>query len=129
MNLGPGRRLVQLPAAVRTGVLAGLRIDFWATMVTFIEISALVAAVELIVIFKQRAPGMSLNRMPLFVWAILVMAFMIVFAMPPLIVASVFLALDRTVGTHFFNPRPPVATRCSGSTCSGSSDTRRSTSS
>jgi cytochrome c oxidase subunit I+III len=59
--------------------------DFWATMITFIEVSALVAAVELIVtIFKQRAPGMSLNRMPLFVWAILVMAFMIVFAMPPL---------------------------------------------
>jgi cytochrome c oxidase subunit I+III len=58
-------------------------------MITFIEVAALVAAVELIVtIFKQRAPGMSLNRMPLFVWAILVMAFMIVFAMPPLMVAA-----------------------------------------
>jgi len=82
-----------------------MRIDFWATMITFIEISALVAAVELIItIFKQRAPGMSLNRMPLFVWAILVTAFMIMFAMPPLMVTSVMLALDRTVGTHFFNP-------------------------
>jgi cytochrome c oxidase subunit 1 len=80
-----------------------MRIDFWATMITFIEVSALVAAVELIVtIFKLRAPGMSLNRMPLFVWAILVMAFMIAFAMPPLMVGSVMLALDRTVGTHFF---------------------------
>jgi cytochrome c oxidase subunit I+III len=56
-------------------------------------------------IFKQRAPGMSLNRMPLFVWAMLVMALMIIFAMPPLMVASVFLALDRTIGTHFFNPQ------------------------
>ncbi len=83
----------------------GLRVDFWATMVTFIEVSALVAAVEMIVtIFKQRAPGMTLNRMPLFVWAILVMSFMIVFAMPPLMIGSVMLALDRTAGTLFFSP-------------------------
>ncbi len=80
-----------------------LGMDIWTTMITFIELSALAAAVELIVtIFKQRAPGMSLNRMPLFVWAILVMSFMIVFAMPPLIVASVLLLLDRTFATQFF---------------------------
>ena len=70
-----------------------------------IELSALTAAVELIVtIFRQRAPGMSLDRMPLFVWAILVMSFMIVFAMPPLIAASLMLALDRKLGTQFFVP-------------------------
>ncbi|MCW5978494.1 MAG: cytochrome c oxidase subunit I [Bryobacteraceae bacterium] len=80
-----------------------LRADFYATLIAFIEVAALVAAVELVVtIFKQRAPGMSLNRMPLFVWAILVTAFMIVFAMPAVMVASMMLALDRTVGTHFF---------------------------
>jgi cytochrome c oxidase subunit I+III len=83
----------------------GLGIDFYATMITFLEVAALVAAVELIItIFFMRAPGMSVNRIPLFVWAILIMAFMIVFAMPPLMVASVELALDRTIGTHFFNP-------------------------
>jgi cytochrome c oxidase subunit I+III len=72
-------------------------------MITFLEVAALVAAVELIItIFLQRAPGMSLNRIPLFVWAELVMSFMIVFAMPTLMVASVELALDRTIGTHFF---------------------------
>jgi cytochrome c oxidase subunit I+III len=82
----------------------GKRVDMWAMIITFIEVSALVAAVELIVtILKLRAPGMSLNRMPLFVWAILVMSFMIIFAMPPLVAGSVLLALDRTVGTHFFN--------------------------
>ena len=81
----------------------GVRMDIWATMITFIEISALVAAVELIVtIFTLRAPGMSLHRMPLFVWAILVTAFMIIFAMPPVMVASLMLALDRTVATNFF---------------------------
>jgi cytochrome c oxidase subunit I+III len=83
----------------------GIRIDFWATMITFIEVAALVAAVELIVtIFKQRAVGMTLNRVPLFVWAVLVMSFMILFAMPPLMIGSVMLALDRTVGAQFFVP-------------------------
>ena len=83
----------------------GIGIDFYATLLTFLELAALVAAVELIVtILKFRAPGMSLNRMPLFVWAILVMALMIVFAMPALITASSQLALDRTLGTQFFNP-------------------------
>lgn len=83
----------------------GIGIDFYVTMITFLEIAALVAAVELIVtIFTMRAPGMSINRMPVFVWSILVMAFMIVFAMPPVMVATVELTLDRTVGAHFFNP-------------------------
>jgi cytochrome c oxidase subunit I+III len=83
----------------------GSGIDFYATMITFLEIAALVAAVEIVLtIFLQKAPGMSLNRMPLFVWAQAVMSFMIIFAMPPLMVASVELALDRTIGTHFFRP-------------------------
>nr|MBA2671042.1 cytochrome c oxidase subunit I [Gemmatimonadota bacterium] len=82
----------------------GFGMDFWATALTFLEISALAAAVELVItILKQRAPGMSLNRMPLFVWSILVMSFMIIFAMPTLISATVMLALDRTLDTHFFN--------------------------
>jgi cytochrome c oxidase subunit I+III len=86
------------------GYSPGPNIDYWVTMITFLEVAALVAAVELIVtIFMQRAPGMSLNRMPLFVWSVLVMAFMIIFAMPPLVVASMMLGLDRIVGTHFFN--------------------------
>jgi cytochrome c oxidase subunit 1 len=81
----------------------GLGIGIWTTMITFIEVSALTAAVELIVtILKLRAPGMSLNRMPLFVWSALVMAFMILFAMPAVIVSSSLLILDRLVGTHFY---------------------------
>lgn len=83
----------------------GLGIDFYTTLITFIEVAALVAAVELIItILKMRAPGMTLNRMPLMVWAILVMAFMILFAMPTVMVATVELMLDRNIGTHFFNP-------------------------
>jgi cytochrome c oxidase subunit I+III len=84
----------------------GKRVDTWAQMVTFTEIAALIGAVELIVtIFKQRAPGMSLNRLPLYVWSMLVVAFMVIFAMPAVAVASTFLlAMDRLVGTQFFNP-------------------------
>ena len=83
----------------------GKRADVWAQMITFTEVSALAVAVEIIVtVFKQRAPGMSLDRMPLFVWAMLVTSFMIIFAMPAVMVASTMLILDRLVGTHFFNP-------------------------
>jgi cytochrome c oxidase subunit 1 len=82
----------------------GKRVDIWAQMITFSEISSLVTAVNLIVTtFKCRAPGMSLSRMPLFVWAMLVTSFMVVFAMPAVMLCSGMLALDRLVGTHFFN--------------------------
>jgi cytochrome c oxidase subunit 1 len=85
----------------------GKRSDVWAQTVTFTEIAALIAAVEIIVtVFKMRAPGMTMNRMPLFVWAMLVTAFMVLFAMTTVETASVYLAMDRMtgVGTHFFNP-------------------------
>ena len=83
----------------------GKRIDVWAQTVTFTEIAALVAAVEIIVtVFKQRAAGMSLNRLPLYVWAVLVTAFVVLFAMPSVALGSMMLAMDRLVGTHFFNP-------------------------
>ena len=83
----------------------GKRVDVWAQTVTFTEISALIAAVEIIATtLKQRAPGMTLNRIPLFVWSMLVTAFMVLFAMPSVMVASSFLIMDRLVGTHFYNP-------------------------
>jgi heme/copper-type cytochrome/quinol oxidase subunit 1 len=84
----------------------GKGVDVWAQMITFTEISAMCVAVELIVtILRMRAPGMSLNRMPLFCWSMLVQSFMILFAMPAVMVAStVFMLNDRTIGTHFINP-------------------------
>ena len=83
----------------------GKRADVYAQAITFTEIAALVGSVELIVtIFKNRAPGMTLNRMPLFVWAMLVQAFMVLFAMPWVATATQFLAMDRLLATHFFNP-------------------------
>ncbi|TPK76143.1 cytochrome c oxidase subunit I [Mesorhizobium sp. B2-4-17] len=83
----------------------GKRPDFWAQMVTYTEVSALAVAVEVIAtVFKQRAPGMTLDRMPIYVWSALVMAFIILFAMPAVMVSSTMLILDRLVGTQFFNP-------------------------
>src|SRR5437660_12743309 len=85
----------------------GHRVDVWADMITLTEISALVGAVQVITtVFKQRAPGMSLNRLPMFVWAQVVASFMVIFAMPSVMIASGFLAMDRLahVNTHFFNP-------------------------
>ena len=82
----------------------GKRVDVWAQTITFTEIAALSAAVILITtVFKQRAPGMSLNRIPLFVWAMLVTSFMIVFSMPWVATGSQMLAADRLIDTHFFN--------------------------
>ncbi|MFS2177254.1 cytochrome c oxidase subunit I [Rhizobium pisi] len=84
---------------------AGKRADIWAQMITFTEVSALAVAVEIVVtVFKQRAPGMSLDRIPLFVWSMLVTSFLIIMAMPAIMIASTALILDRLVGTHFFNP-------------------------
>ncbi|MFL6830142.1 MAG: cbb3-type cytochrome c oxidase subunit I, partial [Sphingomicrobium sp.] len=82
----------------------GKRADIWAQMITFTEVSALAAAVVLIAtILKCRAPGMTLARMPLYAWAMLVVAVMIVFSMPAVALASSMLISDRLVGTNFFN--------------------------
>ena len=83
----------------------GHRVDAWVQIINFTEISALIVAAGLIVtVFKQRAPGMSLNRIPLFVWAVLISMVMVIFAMPAVIFTAGSLNSDRTVGTHLFNP-------------------------
>ena len=82
----------------------GKRADVWAQMITFTEVAALAAAVVLsCTILKCRAPGMTLARMPLFAWAMLVVAVMIIFSMPSIALASSMLISDRLVGTNFFN--------------------------
>jgi cytochrome c oxidase subunit I+III len=83
----------------------GKRTDFWAQMITFTEVSGLCVAVQIIgTIMLCRAPGMTLARMPVFVWSQLVTALMVIFAMPSVMLASTFLITDRLIGTHFYNP-------------------------
>ena len=83
----------------------GKRSDFWNVLVNFTEAMGLMVAVDIAtVILKMRAPGMTLARMPIFVWASLVTAIMIIFAMPTVMLGANLVQLDRMVGTHFFNP-------------------------
>jgi cytochrome c oxidase subunit I len=83
----------------------GKRVDFWCQMITFTEVSAMCVAAEIIAtILKMRAPGMSLNRTPLYVWSLLIQSVMVICAMPAIMVASSFLLVDRTSGTNFVNP-------------------------
>ena len=82
----------------------GVNSDFWLIGITFVEISALSAAVELVVaILRTRCPGMTLSRMPIYAWYILVMAVMIVLGFPPLILGSILLELERAAGLPFFD--------------------------
>jgi cytochrome c oxidase subunit 1 len=65
----------------------------------------MVVAIEIITtVFKLRAPGMSLNRMPMMCWSSTTTSFSILFAMPAVMLASTMLIMDRLVGTHFYNP-------------------------
>jgi cytochrome c oxidase subunit I+III len=82
----------------------GNNIDFYGWGLIFNGISSTAASINFIVtIFKLRAPGMSLNRMPLFCFAFLAVSFSLLFALPSLSVATLFLELDRNLGFHFYD--------------------------
>ena len=79
-------------------------IDFWALSLQVLGVSSLMAAVNFTVtILNMRAPGLTLMRMPLFVWMTLVVQFLILLAFPPLTVGLIFLLFDRFLGTHFYD--------------------------
>ena len=83
----------------------GINADVWLLGITFVEISAVTAAIEIIVsILKMRAPGMSLDRMPIFGWYMLVTGGMMMVGFPPLILGSILLELERAFDLPFFDP-------------------------
>jgi cytochrome c oxidase subunit 1/cytochrome c oxidase subunit I+III len=82
----------------------GLAMDFWALGVVFVGISTTVGAINFIVtVFKMRAPGMTMSRLPLVVWSTLTTSFMILLSFPAITLAPLLMAFDRIVGTHFFD--------------------------
>jgi cytochrome c oxidase subunit I len=84
---------------------ASINQDFWGLGVIFVGISTTVGAVNfLVTAFKMRGPGMSVRRMPIFVWSIIGMAFMVVFAVPALTVAAGLNEADRLFGTQVYRP-------------------------
>ncbi|HEU5229025.1 MAG TPA: cytochrome c oxidase subunit I [Ktedonobacteraceae bacterium] len=81
----------------------GMNADFWVLGVLMLGVSSIAGSLNFVVtILRLRAPGMSINRMPLFSWMTLVTAFLLLFALPSLTAASVLLLLDRHLGTHFY---------------------------
>ncbi|OWK29426.1 cbb3-type cytochrome c oxidase subunit I [Sphingomonas dokdonensis] len=77
--------------------------DYWIWAVTLGSIGSTLSGINIAcTIFKFRAPGMTYMRMPLFCWTSLCTSILMIFAMPPLTVATALLALDRYLGFHFF---------------------------
>ncbi len=82
----------------------GPAIDFWVLGLQVLGASSLMAGVNFIVtILNMRAPGMTLMRMPVFVWMTLVVQFLIVLAFPVITVGLIFLMFDRFFGTLFYD--------------------------
>ena len=81
----------------------GMNEDFWLLGILLLGISSIAGSLNFVVtILKLRAPGMTINRMPLFTWMTLVTAFLLLFALPSLTAVSFLELLDRHLGTHFF---------------------------
>jgi cytochrome c oxidase subunit 1 len=86
------------------GYLPGRGADFWTVGLIMLGIGSVATAVNfLVTILNMRAPGMTLMRMPVFVWMILVIAFLTLFAMPPVTAALIMVFMDRNFHTNFFN--------------------------
>ena len=78
---------------------------YWLMALTWIGVSSMMGAVNYVTtIVKMRAPGMTLMRMPLTIWSLLIAALLQLFALPVLTAASILQLLDRLVGTGFFTP-------------------------
>jgi cytochrome c oxidase subunit 1 len=78
--------------------------DFWIMGILLLGFATTIGSINFIVtIIQLRAPGMTLTRMPAFVWAQFVTAFLAVFSIPSLTTAVLLLLLDRQMGAHFFN--------------------------
>jgi cytochrome c oxidase subunit 1 len=103
-NVTPDLGWFEYPPLSGPGYAPGHRADIWAQMITFTEVAALAASVNTFVtIMRLRPPGMTLARMPLFLWAMLITSLMTIFALPAVMLVTSMLISDRLVATHFFD--------------------------
>ncbi|WP_281805589.1 cytochrome c oxidase subunit I [Methylocystis echinoides] len=102
-DLAPDGGWFMYPPLTLTRYSPGDNADFWLLGIGFIEISAIAGAIEIIVgTLRTRPPGMSLDKMPIFAWSMLIFAAMIVFAFPAVILATMLLEIERSFGWPFF---------------------------
>jgi cytochrome c oxidase subunit 1 len=91
--------LTEKPFSVNRGL------DFWAIGLLVMGTSSVAGALNFVVtIINLRAPGMSMMRMPVFVWMTLITSILLVLAFPVITVGLIELVMDRNFGTHFFIP-------------------------
>ncbi|NDE75647.1 MAG: cytochrome c oxidase subunit I, partial [Proteobacteria bacterium] len=83
---------------------SGSGTDFWVIGLQILGVASIAGALNFVVtILKMRAPGMTFNRMPLFCWATLVTAILVLFAFPAITIALFLVMFDRHFGTSFYN--------------------------
>jgi cytochrome c oxidase subunit I len=81
----------------------GRNVDFWMIGLQVLGVASVAAGINFIVtIFNMRAPGMSMMRMPVFTWSVLITQILIVMAFPAFTIALILLTMDRYAGTGFF---------------------------
>ena len=118
-----------LPAAHATPSTTARARTCGSSGLILIGTSSILGAINfLVTIFKMRAPGMTLFRMPIFAWTVLTTSVLVVMATPVLTSALIMLFIDRNYGGALLRPGSSAATRCSARTCSGSTRTPPSTS-
>ena len=84
---------------------SGTGTDLWVVAVTLIGTSSILGSINfLVTIFKMRAPGMTMFRLPILVWTALVTSVLVLMATPVLASALIMLFIDRNYGGHFFDP-------------------------
>jgi cytochrome c oxidase subunit I+III len=104
VGLAPDGGWFMYPPLTSKSYSPGINTDFWLLGIGFIEISAIAGAIEIIVgVLRTRAPGMSLDKMPIFAWAMLVFAVMIIIAFPSVILATLLLEIERAFNWPFFD--------------------------